>query len=468
MGRSLPLHARDHLPGGSDPIITTTAVVSPTQISILGCRVKWYDGTVPSGQVIPNATFTALTYNTNIFDTGGFHPITADSNLTGTVSKTSGSATITGSSTAFLSELSVGDPVRIPGGATYYPDIAVVRSIETNTSFTAYQEMQQSASGQTAVLDASAFVVPPGLSGYYDLMAGVYYRGDNDGYRELFLIIDGIDGGNDTLLGTNSHQEASWFGPPVASPAETASTTSSGAIYLQEGQYWQWFAYQTSGGDLQTAADYPGTPAAAIYLGSAGAIPGVTPNEGDWHTGSGVPNGTVGVDGDFYLRYNGDVYGPKAAGAWGSVLFSLAGATGSDGAAGSSVLAYQAYAPGTDTTIGTTTSASQTDVDATNLAVTFTAPASGKVLIRLTGMADQSAANVVYWGVRETTTLLGEGWMYSVAGNTSRYTFALAVTGLTPSSSHTYKWSYRTTGGTARVYGGPAYGTAVMEVHALP
>jgi hypothetical protein len=49
-----------------------------------------------------------------------------------------------------------------------------------------------------------------------------------------------------------------------------------------------------------------------------------------WFTGSAVPGPGVGAVGDFYLRENGDVYGPKTSGGWGSVQFTL---TGSGGAA---------------------------------------------------------------------------------------------------------------------------------------
>lgn len=50
---------------------------------------------------------------------------------------------------------------------------------------------------------------------------------------------------------------------------------------------------------------------------------------GVWVTGAGVPDdATDGQNGDMYLRTNGDVYGPKTSGAWGSVVTSLLGATG--------------------------------------------------------------------------------------------------------------------------------------------
>lgn len=71
--------------------------------------------------------------------------------LTGTVSKTAGNATITGSGTAFLTELAVGQRVTIPGGArTTY---VFVRSIASDTSFTALHAPAQTASGQTVTAE---------------------------------------------------------------------------------------------------------------------------------------------------------------------------------------------------------------------------------------------------------------------------------------------------------------------------
>jgi len=52
-----------------------------------------------------------------------------------------------------------------------------------------------------------------------------------------------------------------------------------------------------------------------------------------WQQGAGAPGSGVGDNGDFYLNTtNGDIYGPKAAGAWGSVVFNIA--EGQQGPAG--------------------------------------------------------------------------------------------------------------------------------------
>lgn len=72
-----------------------------------------------------------------------------------------------------------------------------------------------------------------------------------------------------------------------------------------------------------------------------------------WLTGSGVPGSGTGVDGDFYLRTNGDFYGPKTSGAWGSVVGNLVGPSGAAGTNGHTIL----------TTSGMPSNATGTDGD---------------------------------------------------------------------------------------------------------
>jgi hypothetical protein len=76
----------------------------------------------------------------------------------------------------------------------------------------------------------------------------------------------------------------------------------------------------------------PGPPGPAGATGPAGV-------GAAWRQGAGVPGAGVGINGDFYLNTsNGDIYGPKAAGAWGAVVFNIAqgqqGPAGPAGAAG--------------------------------------------------------------------------------------------------------------------------------------
>lgn len=68
--------------------------------------------------------------------------------LTGTVSKSAASATVTGTSTAFLDELGIGDRVEIPGGGD--PEARTVIAIVSDTSLTVDRGFDNTASGQTA------------------------------------------------------------------------------------------------------------------------------------------------------------------------------------------------------------------------------------------------------------------------------------------------------------------------------
>lgn len=69
------------------------------------------------------------------------------STITGTVTKTAGSATITGSGTSFTTALAVGDVVDIPGGTA--TERLMVTAIGSNTSLTVHKNAAYSASGQT-------------------------------------------------------------------------------------------------------------------------------------------------------------------------------------------------------------------------------------------------------------------------------------------------------------------------------
>ena len=69
-------------------------------------------------------------------------------------------------------------------------------------------------------------------------------------------------------------------------------------------------------------------PVGVLLKGTAGSAGAAGAK---WYTGTDVPAAGTGANGDFYLRSNGDYYGPKASGAWGSVVASLKGAAGSGG-----------------------------------------------------------------------------------------------------------------------------------------
>lgn len=163
-----------------------------------------------------------------------------------------------------------------------------------------------------------------------------------------------------------------------------------------------------------------------------------------------VPSGTLYSCSDHGLIYQSD-------GATWSTWATLGGA-------GGGMLASTIYDPATkvDASISSGTFA---DVDATNLAVAFTVPASGKVLVRLNGYA-AAGANGISWGLREGTTNLDDRLVrYQDEGGSSA---TFVISGLTPDAAKTYKWSHaRTVGSTTVItqYGG-IQGAAVMEVWA--
>lgn len=135
------------------------------------------------------------------------------------------------------------------------------------------------------------------------------------------------------------------------------------------------------------------------------------------------------------------------------------------------LLGYVSYSPVADTPF-TIASATLADVDATNLKVTFSVPASGQVLVRLTAYANTGTAGQDYWwSLREDSTdIAGAGGAVTAATGNSTVTVAFVISGLTPDDSHTWKWSHaRATSGTARMFAGPGgkfTPPAMMEVWA--
>jgi hypothetical protein len=133
---------------------------------------------------------------------------------------------------------------------------------------------------------------------------------------------------------------------------------------------------------------------------------------------------------------------------------------------GMGLIGQKTYNP-TITDVGTT-NATLTDIDATNLIVTFVAPPSGTVLIRLYAICFNSGSNYTYWGLRDGGSDVS-GSKQRMVSATSEYfgRYIQKVTGLTPGTSYTYKWAQAAAAGTGTTrYGGDA-GNAVMEVWAV-
>ncbi len=109
--------------------------------------------------------------------------------------------------------------------------------------------------------------------------------------------------------------------------------------------------------------------------------------------------------------------------------------------------------------------ASFTDVDA-GMAVTFTAPSSGRVTIVVGAQVTSVANTSLEWNLREGSSDLA-GTSATILYNNSvsivqRSTFRFLVTGLTPGSVHTYKLGQKAGAGASTAWGGTA-GQGLME-----
>jgi hypothetical protein len=119
-----------------------------------------YDGQIVQATVLPDQTGSMLVsvqkatyanYPTFTAITGHYYPglyAATPTQLTGSVTKTSGSTTISGSGTIFGTQLSIGDIIEIPGGTA--TERAMVTTIGGPTTLTVHRVMTTSASAQIA------------------------------------------------------------------------------------------------------------------------------------------------------------------------------------------------------------------------------------------------------------------------------------------------------------------------------
>jgi parallel beta-helix repeat protein len=170
--------------------------------------------------------------------------------------------------------------------------------------------------------------------------------------------------------------------------------------------------------------------------------------------GASTPGGTTS-----YLR---------ADGSWSSPAASTAG----------NLLAVNQYAPATLTHY-TSSSTTLAAMSAANMTVSFTAPADGNVLIRLTAnAASPSSAVTTFWGLLDHTTGNLYGVAQGVTGVTApcMWTCVQLITGLTPGNVYQMDWALASSTASSTVntyaFGGTSktvtssVGAAVMEVYA--
>lgn len=183
--------------------------------------------------------------------------------------------------------------------------------------------------------------------------------------------------------------------------------------------------------------------------------------------GSGMTNPMTTL-GDVIVGGASGAAARLGVGSDGQVLTADSGST--DGikwaAASGSPLAVHSYAPASDGTIYTATTTSAL-ADSTNLAVTFTAPASTNVFVKFTGIANTGGSGSdQYWELWESTSRVGTNTRKAAGVSFfGSVVAAFYVTGIS-AGSHTYKWAVYKTTGTSLLSGGPTYGAAVMEVWA--
>lgn len=157
--------------------------------------------------------------------------------------------------------------------------------------------------------------------------------------------------------------------------------------------------------------------------------------------------------------------------------YNINGSPHTHAAGASGLLAITAYKPAS-VTIYETTSTTLADVDATNLSVTFTAPASGNVLVRLNAYSDYNDVNTseAFWGLRESTTdLMGSVTRVLRVAELGYLSVAMYLSGI-GAGSHTYKWSFAIASGGQKnriiIQDGSVainkWGPGIMEVWSAP
>lgn len=172
-----------------------------------------------------------------------FTPVLATANLSsgGTVNKTNGSTTITGSGTRFLDDLSPGTPIRIPGGSgTQYFSVV---SIESQTSMTVRPAATSSASGQTAQVANGAVSIP--YEGWWFYSAQLAISGGSGGTMRIGELL--LNGSR-----LERTREAPDFSPWYFNTA--------GIHYFQQYDLLELTAYQDSGGNLSIDTSGTGYP----------------------------------------------------------------------------------------------------------------------------------------------------------------------------------------------------------------
>ncbi len=172
-----------------------------------------------------------------------------------------------------------------------------------------------------------------------------------------------------------------------------------------------------------------------------------------------------------YIRYGGP--NTASASVWGGFQFEIWEAT--------ALLGSKLYDPSTAATESCASLLAMTAMDTTNLRITFTAPLSGRVLVRMMGTIHGATTfPQVIFGVLQSSTVIGRtnpiGGLKNTALATAQLTreSQFVVTGLTPGNNYTWDAAYAVqvaVTSTGIKYGGPnnttandAFGAFLFEI----
>jgi len=103
------------------------------------------------------------------------------------------------------------------------------------------------------------------------------------------------------------------------------------------------------------------------------------------------------------------------------------------------------YTPGTD--VGVAIPTSDAEIDATNLSISVVVPPSGRLLMRLHGNISMTAADRVFWSLRQGATSYAMKEMVNQQ-YTGALTWEAVITGLTPGATQTFAWRHWRLSGT--------------------
>ena len=217
----------------------------------------------------------------------------------------------------------------------------------------------------------------------------------------------------------------------------------------------------------------PGAAATTVRVSQEAlfVVPGVTSGSHTWDASYGVEILLASTN----INYGGP-NNNSGANAWGGLQFELYDCP--------NLLGAKLYDPAAAVTKVMTSLLAMTAIDTSNLRITFTAPASGKVLVRMkTAFHGSTTYGNCMLGVLDSTTVRARGTPLGALKTTSLATthvpleHTAVVSGLTGGNSYTWDAAYAVqviSGAGGIKYGGPndtttdnAFGAFQFEIWAL-